>query len=67
MLKAKRKYSGRAQQTRPEETTEEEEILPSLIELHYDDDSETQSKQETRPYDGGWRVGTVILTDSEGN
>ena len=67
MLKAKRKYSGRAQQGSPEETTEEEGNLPSLIELHYEDDSEIQPKQEPRPSDGGWRVGTVILTDPEGN
>lgn len=44
MLKAKRKYSGRAQQGSPEETTEEEGNLPSLIELHYEDDSEIQPK-----------------------
>ena len=67
MLKAKRKYSGRTQQTSPEETTEEEDILPSLIELHYEDDSESQTKEEPRPSGGGWRVGTVILTDPAGN
>lgn len=67
MLKAKRKYSGRAQQASPEETTEEESSLPSLIELHYDDDGESHLNEECHLSAGGWRVGMVILTDPEGN
>lgn len=67
MLKSKRKYSGRAQQPKMEETTEKEDILPSLIELHYEDDIEPQAEEMSQRMAGGWRVGTVILTDPEGN
>lgn len=67
MLKAKRKYSGRTQQPKPEETIEEDSILPSLIELHYEDDSEPQAEEGTQPMSRGWKVGTVMLTDPEGN
>ena len=64
MLKAKRKYSGRTQQASPEETSDEESVLPSLIELHYEDEREEAGKNKANRE---WRVGTVILTDPEGN
>lgn len=67
MLKTKRKYSGRTRQTQPEEPADETDSLPSLIELHFEDDSEPQAKEEPRPAENGWRVGSVILTDPEGN
>lgn len=71
MLKAKRKYSGCIQQAQAENSTDEADSLPSLIELHFEDDSEhqstDQSSDETRPRESGWRVGPVILTDPEGN
>lgn len=67
MLKAKRKYSGRAQQTPPEESASETDILPSLIELHYEDDSESHPKNQPGPSANGWSVGAVILTDPNGN
>lgn len=67
MLKAKRKYSGRARQTQPEESADETDSLPSLIELRFEDDSEPKTKEEPRPTENGWRVGSVILTDPEGN
>lgn len=71
MLKAKRKYSGQAQQIQPEEASDEADSLPSLIELHFEDDSELQSKgrssDETRPMENGWKVGPLILTDPDGN
>ena len=67
MLKVKRKYSGRAQQIQSEESTDETDSLPSLIELHYEDDSGFQPDDERKSTDRGWRVGPVILTDPEGN
>ena len=67
MLKAKRKYSGRAQHGSPEETTEEGYTLPSLIELHYEEDNEGVAEDKAKPSAEGWRVGTVILTDPDGN
>ena len=67
MQKAKRKYSGRTQPEKSEETDEEDGLLPSLIELHYEDDSGEQSEVKARPSAGAWKVGTVMLTDPEGN
>ncbi len=67
MQQAKRKYSGRAKQPEPEDTLNEEDMLPSLIELHYEDDSEEQTEEKAQPSAGGWRVGAVMLIDPEGN
>lgn len=64
--KAKRKYSRRAQQT-PEDSADEADSRPPLIEIHYEDDSEPQSKDEIQPTENGWRISPVILTDPEGN
>lgn len=66
MQKAKRKYSGRTQHPE-QEASADEDCQPSLIELHYEDDIESQPKEEPVQTAGGWRVGTVILTDPEGN
>lgn len=65
MVKAKRKYSGRIPAAKPEETNEEEAV-PSLIELHYEDDINGHVKEERNPLDVEWRVGPVVLTDPEG-
>lgn len=67
MQKAKRKYSGRTQQPKPEETTDEDDILPSLIELHYEDDSVDNPEEATQPSEREWKVGMVVLTDPDGN
>ncbi len=68
MQQAKRKYSGRTQPEKTEEITEEENILPFLIELHYEDDSEVKAEATSQKAVGGeWKVGTVILTDPQGN
>ena len=53
MLKVKRKYSGRARQIQSEESTDETDSLPSLIELHYEDDSGFQPDDERKSTDRG--------------
>lgn len=66
MQRAKRKYSGRAQH--PErDISADEDCHPSLIELHYEDDNDSEPKEASLPTTGGWRVGTMILADPEGN
>ncbi|MCM1225726.1 MAG: hypothetical protein NC548_65915 [Lachnospiraceae bacterium] len=72
MQTAKRKYSGRTQQTGQEDTAEEDTAaeepgLPTMIKLHYQDDAEEPSGDSFQKNAGEWKVGAVTLTDPDGN
>lgn len=71
MQKAKRKYSGRTRQDEQETSATNGEIhTPSLIELHYFDDSADEEEEVMKASSataGQWMVSTVVLTDPTGN
>lgn len=69
ILQAKRKYSGRTQSS--DEVTDdgkEPESIPSLIGLHFVDDSNA-SEEKIKPANLSqpWKVISVVMTDPQGN